>query len=119
MDDRSGGLRLAAEIGTGTSGALVVFALILASAGLFVFLSKSLRRMRMNVASGEFGAAHGVKASRGASPDAPVGGAGAVRSTAGAAGAAEQGGPGTEAGGKLPRQRAGKKTEQDAGPDPA
>ncbi|WP_462203267.1 hypothetical protein [Frankia sp. CcWB3] len=42
------------KIDAGAVGFLVVLALIVASIVIFFFLSKSLRRMRSNVASGEF-----------------------------------------------------------------
>ncbi|ABD13252.1 hypothetical protein Francci3_3902 [Frankia casuarinae] len=42
------------KIDAGAVGLLVVLALIAASSVIFFFLSKSLRRMRSNVASGEF-----------------------------------------------------------------
>ncbi|WP_018502137.1 hypothetical protein [Parafrankia discariae] len=90
MGDTSGGTRLAAEIGTGTGGALVVLALILASVALFTFLSGSLRRMRANVASGEFGPQtqeRGRSEAAAVAPAAePVAGSAAV-SSAGAGGA--------------------------------
>jgi hypothetical protein len=52
---------LALQVSAGVTGFLTVVLLCLASAGLFVFLSGSLKRMRTNVERGEFGAeaAHG------------------------------------------------------------
>jgi hypothetical protein len=46
---------LALEVKAGVTGFVTVVLLCLASAGLFVFLSGSLRRMRANVERGEFG----------------------------------------------------------------
>lgn len=131
MSDTSGGLRLAAEIGTGTSGALVVFALILASVALFVFLSRSLRRMRANVASGEFGSSPADRpaAPGGPAPESTSAGDGSGSGTgAGEAGAAPSGdraatvattSAGAAGTGTLPRQREGKGTGEDVGSDPA
>ncbi|WP_243407257.1 hypothetical protein [Frankia canadensis] len=47
-------LLAAEEHSAGGLGLLIVVGLLAASAVLFVFLSKSLRRMRANVASGQF-----------------------------------------------------------------
>ncbi|WP_018634617.1 hypothetical protein [Parafrankia elaeagni] len=129
MSDTSGGLRLAAEIGTGTSGALVVFALILASVALFVFLSRSLRRMRANVASGEFGSGPADRrvAPGGPAPESTSTGDGSGAGT-GEAGAAPGGdraaavattSAGAAGTGTLPRQREGKGVGEDVGTDPA
>ncbi|WP_261565052.1 hypothetical protein [Frankia gtarii] len=52
------------ESSAGAAGLLIVVGLILVSAGLFFMLSKSLRRMRSNVANGEF---------LGVDPDRPTG----------------------------------------------
>ena len=46
---------LAIDAGGGASGFVVVVLLCAAAAGLFVAMSASLRRMRANVARGEFG----------------------------------------------------------------
>ncbi len=46
---------LALEVSAGAGGFLVVLLLGLAAAGLFVMMSRSLVRMRGNVASGRFG----------------------------------------------------------------
>jgi hypothetical protein len=48
---------LALQVTAGVTGFVTVLLLCLASAGLFVFLSGSLRRMRANVERGEFGEA--------------------------------------------------------------
>ncbi|EFC84857.1 hypothetical protein [Parafrankia sp. EUN1f] len=121
MDDTSGGVRLAAEIGTGTSGALVVFVLILASAGLFVLLSKSLRRMRTNVENGEFGRPRGDLTNRGEAGGDPAAGAlataergaeGPAGASAGAA-APAKGAKGAKE--KLPRQRGRQGAAEDTG----
>jgi hypothetical protein len=47
---------LAVEIEAGAGGFITVILLCLACAGLFYFMSGSLRRLRGNVARGEFGA---------------------------------------------------------------
>ncbi|EIV95605.1 hypothetical protein [Frankia sp. QA3] len=52
------------ESSAGAVGLLIVVGLIVVSAGLFFMLSKSLRRMRSNVANGEF---------LGVDPDRPTG----------------------------------------------
>jgi hypothetical protein len=46
---------LALQVSAGVTGFVTVLLLCLASAGLFAFLSGSLRRMRANVERGEFG----------------------------------------------------------------
>ncbi|MCK9925981.1 hypothetical protein MXD62_02185 [Frankia sp. Mgl5] len=99
MGDTSGGTRLAAEIGTGTGGALVVFALILASVALFTFLSGSLRRMRANVASGEFGSEARERGRAAAEDSAPASepAAGSAAVSSAAAGGAAAGGTATGA----------------------
>jgi hypothetical protein len=74
---------LAINVSAGTSGFLVVVLLCLAAVGLFALLSGSLRRLRNNVDSGEFGEA--AKRRRGAADhdqvqaqDAPDDGAAGV-----------------------------------------
>ncbi len=49
------GQTLALEVSAGTGGFLVVLLLGLAAVGLFVMMSRSLIRLRGNVASGRFG----------------------------------------------------------------
>ncbi|KPM57475.1 hypothetical protein CcI49_23690 [Frankia sp. CcI49] len=121
MDDTSGGVRLAAEIGTGTSGALVVFVLILASAGLFVLLSKSLRRMRANVENGEFGRPRGDLTNRGEAAGDPAAGTlataerGAEEAAAASVSAAAPAKGAKGAKEKLPRQRGRQGAAEDTG----
>lgn len=61
---------LALDVSAGTSGFLIVVLLCLAAVGIFVLMFGSLRRLRGNVDSGEFGAA----ARRGDEAGAPDGG---------------------------------------------
>lgn len=48
------GPALAVQINAGATGFFVVVLLCIAAAGIFVMMSRSLKRMRSNVASGEF-----------------------------------------------------------------
>jgi hypothetical protein len=66
--DFAGSVLAAQERSAGGLGLLVVVGLLAASGVLFVFLSKSLRRMRENVASGEF---RGVDSERAGEPVDP------------------------------------------------
>ncbi len=52
--DFAGSVLAAKEGGAGGLGLLVVVGMLVACAGVFYFMSKSLRRMRENVASGTF-----------------------------------------------------------------
>lgn len=45
---------LAVQIDAGTTGFFVVVLLCIAAAGLFVLMSRSLKRLKSNVANGEF-----------------------------------------------------------------
>lgn len=110
MEGASGGLRLAAEFETGAGAGLVVLILALASCGIFVMLSRSLRRMRTNVANGEFEAR--VEASGAKAPAADAGARGGAAAKAGAA--AVTGAKGSE---KLPRQRSRQGTGKGSEPD--
>ncbi|MCK9897050.1 hypothetical protein [Frankia sp. AgB32] len=59
--DFAGSVLAAQERGAGGLGLLVVVGMLVASAAVFFFMSKSLRRMRENVASGAF---RGVESDR-------------------------------------------------------
>ncbi|MBX6388192.1 MAG: hypothetical protein IRZ08_04185 [Frankia sp.] len=56
MNDVLAGQVLAAEVSAGVSGLVAFLLLALASAAVFYFLAGSLRRLRGNVARGEFAA---------------------------------------------------------------
>ena len=62
MSDTEAGSVLAAEINAGPGGFVVVVLLAIAAVALFFFMSGSLRRMRTNVESGQFGASSRKKA---------------------------------------------------------
>ncbi len=70
----SAGQTLALEVSGGAGGFLVVVLLGLAAAGLFTMMSRSLGRMRSNVAGGRFGerAAAGKRRSGRADADGDI-----------------------------------------------